>query len=50
MALDRIDHISPVLDGIFEPGCNVSGVDIYIFDTGIEDNFECVLLNLILYK
>ncbi|XP_041379749.1 LOW QUALITY PROTEIN: alkaline protease 1-like [Gigantopelta aegis] len=29
-ALDRIDQVSPILDGIFEPGRNGKGVDIYI--------------------
>ena len=33
-ALDRIDQVSPVLDGIFEPGRDGEGVDIYILDTG----------------
>ena len=47
-ALDRIDQVSPVLDGIFEPGGDGEGVDIYILDTGNEDDFECVLFNLIL--
>ena len=49
-ALDRIDQVSPVLDGIFEPGGDGEGVDIYILDTGKEESFKCVLLNLILYK
>ena len=35
-ALDRIDQVSPVLDGIFEPGRDGEGVDIYILDTGNE--------------
>ncbi|XP_041346666.1 alkaline serine exoprotease A-like [Gigantopelta aegis] len=35
MALDRIDQVSPVLDGIFEPGGDGEDVDIYILDTGI---------------
>ena len=47
--LDRIDQVSPVLDGIFEPGVDGEGVDIYILDTGKEECFESVLLNLILY-
>ena len=34
-ALDRIDQVSPVLDGIFEPGRDGEGVDIYILDTGV---------------
>ena len=34
-ALDRIDQVSPVLDGIFEPGGDGEGVDIYILDTGV---------------
>ena len=42
-ALDRIDQVSPVLDGIFEPGGDGYGVDIYILDTGNEECFECVL-------
>ena len=33
-ALDRIDQVSPVLDGIFEPVGDGDGVDIYILDTG----------------
>ena len=33
-ALDRIYQVSPVLDGIFEPGGDGEGVDIYILDTG----------------
>ena len=37
------------MDGIFEPGCNGEGVDIYILDTGKEVCFEYVLLNLIIY-
>ena len=49
-ALDRIDKVSPVLDGIFEPGRDGEGVDIFILDTGKEECFECVILNLILYK
>ena len=48
-ALDRIDQVSPVLDGIFETGGDGEGVDIYILDTGKEECFECVPLNLILY-
>ena len=47
-ALDRIDQVSPILDGIFEPGCDGEGVDIYILDTGKEECFKCVLFNLIL--
>ena len=34
-ALDRIDQVSPVLDGKFEPGGDGEGVDIYILDTGV---------------
>ncbi|XP_041379535.1 LOW QUALITY PROTEIN: proteinase R-like, partial [Gigantopelta aegis] len=37
-ALDRIDQVSPVLDGIFEPEGDGEGVDIYILDTGINVN------------
>ena len=33
-ALDRIDQVSPILDGIFEPGGDGEGVDIYILDSG----------------
>ncbi|XP_041379547.1 LOW QUALITY PROTEIN: aqualysin-1-like, partial [Gigantopelta aegis] len=44
-ALDRIDQVSPVLDGIFKPGRNGKGVDIYILDTGNEEYLECVLDN-----
>ena len=43
-ALDRIDQVSPVLDGIFEPGGDGEDVDIYILDTGIvvvSYYFEC---------
>ena len=47
-ALDRIDQVSPYLDGIFEPGRDGEGVDIFILDTGNEEYFEHVLLNLIL--
>ena len=47
-ALDRIDQVSPILDGIFEPGCDGEGVDIYILDTGKKECFKCVLFNLIL--
>ena len=35
-ALDRIDQVSPELDGIFEPGGDGESVDIYILDTGKE--------------
>ena len=42
-ALDRIDQVSPVLDGIFEPGGDGEGVDIFILDTGIQECFEFVL-------
>ena len=46
-ALDRIDQVSPILDGIFEPGRNGTGVDIFILDTGNEEYFKCVILNSI---
>ena len=42
-ALDRIDQVSPVLDGIFEPGGDGEGVDIYILDSGNQECFEYVL-------
>ena len=42
-ALDRIDQVSPVLDGIFEPGGDGEGVDIYILDTGKEAYYEHLL-------
>ena len=42
-ALDCIDQVSPVLDGIFEPGGDGEGVDIFILDTGIQECFEFVL-------
>ena len=45
-ALDRIDQVSPVLNGIFEPDGDGEGVDIYILDTGKKDDFECTLLKL----
>ena len=48
-ALDRIDQVSPVLDGIFEPGGDGEGVDIYILDTGKEAYYEYLLFKLILY-
>ena len=41
-ALDRIDQVSPVLDGIFEPGGDGEDVDIYILDTGKQECFEYV--------
>ena len=47
--LDRIDQVSPVIDDIFEPGCDGEGVDIYILYTGKQKCFECAVLNLILY-
>ena len=40
-ALDRIDQVSPVLDGIFEPGRDGEGVDIYILDTGKQECYGC---------
>ena len=46
-ALDRIDQVSPILDGIFEPGRNGKGVDIFILDTGNEEYFKYVILNSI---
>ena len=48
-ALDRIDQASPVLDGIFEPGGDGEGVDIYILDTGKEAYYEYLLFMLILH-
>ena len=48
-ALDRIDQVSPVLDGIFEPDGDGEGVDIYILDTGKEAYYEHLLFKLILY-
>ena len=48
-ALDRIDQVSPVLDGIFEPGGDGEGVDIYILDTGKEAYYEYPLFMLILH-
>ena len=34
-ALDRIDQVSPTLDGVYNPCGTGAGVDIYILDTGI---------------
>ena len=44
-ALDRIDQVSPVLDGIFEPGGDGEGVDIYILDTGKKYTMNICCLN-----
>ena len=44
-ALDRIDQVSPVLDGIFEPEGDGEGVDIYILDTGKKYTMNIFCLN-----
>ena len=38
-ALDRIDQVSPTLDGVYNPCGTGAGVDIYILDSGI--NTDC---------
>ena len=44
-ALDRIDQISSLGDNVYNPGTgrDGSGVDIYIFDTGLKRDKSTVL-------